>query len=224
MVAPPCPLNQGTCQSTRTSVSRLTLYRRDTSKVANAKPCVVAGSRLSTFSRSKSYIWVCGLLCLTRRVKLIDSWKQDVWSQFANMLTLPGPTFLELHDFNKATTVWDTLHVFLHNFRQLQSWLCVGRLWKATIFCELCADTCSDISNDSESEILESDSDIPTTISSKKSRNFPLVFTHDNKTSTEQEDRKVRVCETTSANRHSTWPQKGSQPVEKRTVSVPEEA
>jgi hypothetical protein len=65
-----------------------------------------------------------------------------------------------------------------------------------TIFCVLCADTCSNVSDNSESEILESDSDVPTTISSKASRHFPLVFTRDSKTSIEEEDRKVRVCGT----------------------------
>src|SRR5215470_9110012 len=69
------------------------------------------------------------------------------------------------------------------------------------ILCELRADTCSDVSDNSESEILESDSDVPTTISSKESRHFPLVFTRVSKTSTEEEDRKVRVCVTMRPNR-----------------------
>jgi hypothetical protein len=69
------------------------------------------------------------------------------------------------------------------------------------ILCELCADTCSDLSDDSESEILESDSDVPTTISRKESRHFPLVFTRDSKTSTGEEDTNVRVCGTMRANR-----------------------
>jgi hypothetical protein len=57
------------------------------------------------------------------------------------------------------------------------------------ILCESWADTCSNVSCNSESEMLESDSDVPTTISSKESRHFPLVFTRDSKTSTEEEDR-----------------------------------
>jgi hypothetical protein len=52
------------------------------------------------------------------------------------------------------------------------------------ILCKLSADKCSDVSDDSESEILESDSDVPTTTSSKESQHFPLVFTRDSKTST----------------------------------------
>jgi hypothetical protein len=69
------------------------------------------------------------------------------------------------------------------------------------ILCELCADTCSHVSDDSESEFLGSDSDVPTTISSKETRYFPLVSTHDSKTRTEEEGRKVRVCGTMRANR-----------------------
>jgi hypothetical protein len=69
------------------------------------------------------------------------------------------------------------------------------------ILYDLCVDTCSDVSDNSESEILESDSDVPTTISSKESRHFPLVFTRDSKTSTEEEDRKVTVCGTMRPNR-----------------------
>jgi hypothetical protein len=113
----------------------LTLYRQDMSKLINAKPCVVVGSRVSTFSCSTLYTCVCGLLCPMYRIEVINSFKQDVWSQFTNTLTLPDPIFLESHDFNKATTVWVTLHIFFHNFRQLQSWLCIGGLWKTTIFC-----------------------------------------------------------------------------------------
>jgi hypothetical protein len=66
---------------------------------------------------------------------------------------------------------------------------------------ELCADTFSDVSDNSDSEISESDSDVPTTISTKESRHFPLVFNRDSKTNTEEEDRKVRVCGTMRPNR-----------------------
>ena len=52
------------------------------------------------------------------------------------------------------------------------------------ILCELYADTRSDVSDDSDSEILESDSDVPTTSSGKQLRPFAIVFTSDSETST----------------------------------------
>jgi hypothetical protein len=45
---------------------------------------------------------------------------------------------------------------------------------KDDILCELHAATCSDVADDSESEILESDSDIPTISSRKQSQPCPL--------------------------------------------------
>jgi hypothetical protein len=42
------------------------------------------------------------------------------------------------------------------------------------ILCELYAATCSDVSDDSESEILESNSDVPTSSSRKQSQPCPL--------------------------------------------------
>jgi hypothetical protein len=47
------------------------------------------------------------------------------------------------------------------------------------ILCELYMDTVSDVSDDGETEIFDSDSDIPTTNFHKQSRPCPLVFTSD---------------------------------------------
>lgn len=49
------------------------------------------------------------------------------------------------------------------------------------ILCELYADTYSD---DCETEILDSDSNVPTTTSRKELQSCPLVFTSESETST----------------------------------------
>jgi len=82
-------------------------------------------------------------------------------SQVTNKHTGHDPLFLELYDCNKGTTHSDTLSVFL----QLQSWFCVGMFCKRTIFCVLYADTRSDVSDYSDNESLDSDSDVHTSSS-----------------------------------------------------------
>jgi len=54
--------------------------------------------------------------------------------------------------------------------------------------CELCADTPSDVSDNSDNEILDSDSDIPTTSSRKELRPSAIVVTSDSETNTEEEE------------------------------------
>ena len=56
------------------------------------------------------------------------------------------------------------------------------------ILCELYADTCSDVSDNSDDEILDKDSDIPTTSSRKQLRPSAVVFTSDSETSTEEKE------------------------------------
>jgi hypothetical protein len=55
--------------------------------------------------------------------------------------------------------------------------------------CELYADTCSDVSDDSEGEFLDSDSDcdVPTSSAHKQFRPPTVVHTSDSDTNTEQE-------------------------------------
>ena len=52
------------------------------------------------------------------------------------------------------------------------------------ILCELYADTCSDVSNDSDNEILDSNSDVPTTSLRKQLQPSAIVFSSDSGTST----------------------------------------
>jgi hypothetical protein len=56
------------------------------------------------------------------------------------------------------------------------------------ILCELYADTLSDVSDNSDNEILYSDSDIPTTSSRKQLWPPALSFTSDTETSIEEEE------------------------------------
>jgi hypothetical protein len=54
--------------------------------------------------------------------------------------------------------------------------------------CELYADTCSDVSDDSEGEFLDSDSDVPTASSHKKFQLPTVVLTSGSDTNTEEEE------------------------------------
>ena len=61
-------------------------------------------------------------------------------------------------------------------------------LKEVNIFYELYADTRFDVSGNSDNEILDSDSDVPTTSSRKQLRPSAIVFTSDSETSTEEEE------------------------------------
>ena len=56
------------------------------------------------------------------------------------------------------------------------------------ILCELYVDTCSDVSDNGENEILDSDSNVPTTSLHKQLRPSAIVFTSNSETSTEEEE------------------------------------
>jgi hypothetical protein len=61
-------------------------------------------------------------------------------------------------------------------------------LKEGDILCELYADTCSDVSNDSEGEFLDSDSDFPTASAHKQLQPPTVVHTSDSDTNTEEEE------------------------------------
>jgi hypothetical protein len=93
-------------------------------------------------------------------------------SQVTNKQTGYDPPFLELLDCNKETTHSDTLSVFL----QLQSWLFAGMFCKRTIFCVSYMQIHVLMSDYSDSESLDSDSDVTTTSSRKHLRSTgPLI-------------------------------------------------
>jgi len=134
--------------------------------------CVVDGSRLSTFSYTTSCDCICQLVWLISRFKVINSLTQDAWVP-SYKHTGHDPLFLELYDCSKGTTHSDTLSFFL----QLQSCLCIGMFCKRMIFCVLYADTRSDVSDYSDNESLDSDSDVPTTSSHDQLRSSTGVLT-----------------------------------------------
>jgi hypothetical protein len=60
-------------------------------------------------------------------------------------------------------------------------------LKEGDILCELYTDTCSDVSEESEGEFLDSDSDVPTDSSHKQFQPPTVVLTSDSDTNTEEE-------------------------------------
>jgi hypothetical protein len=80
-----------------------------------ALPCVVDGSRVSSFSYATSCTCVCQAVLHSYRFKVIDSLMQDVGSQVTNKQSGPDPLFLEPEDCNKETTHSDTLFSFSCN-------------------------------------------------------------------------------------------------------------
>ena len=66
--------------------------------------------------------------------------------------------------------------------------LCRSVLKEDDILCELCVYICSDVSDNTESEILDSDSDVPTTSSHKQLHPSAIVFTGHSETSTKEEE------------------------------------
>jgi hypothetical protein len=108
------------CKDLYTLPSSLTPCRRATQKCVIALTCLVDGSRMSTFSYTKSCTSVCQLVWLTYRFKFIVRSRQDACVSSYNHKTATKRPLIQIHS------------VFL----QLQSWLCVGMFCKRTIFCE----------------------------------------------------------------------------------------
>jgi hypothetical protein len=61
-------------------------------------------------------------------------------------------------------------------------------LKEGDILCELYADTCSDVSDDSEDDFLDSDSDFPAASSHKRFQSPTVVLTSASDTNTEEEE------------------------------------
>ena len=106
-------------------------------------------------------------------------------SQVTNKQTNPDPLFLEPYDCNKETTHSDTL-----SFPSVAI-MAVHRnvLKEDDILCELYLDTCSDVSDYSDNESLDSVSvsDVPTSLR-KQLRSSLIVVTSDSETSTIEEE------------------------------------
>ena len=119
--------------------------------------------------------------CLSCSVSLIVSillipWSRMFGSQVTNMQTLPDPTFLEPYNCNIGTIDWDTLSLFFCHFLQYKPWLCVGVLWKMSIFCVSYMQIHILMSDDCEAEILGSDNVVPTIPPCKQFQSVPYFL------------------------------------------------
>ena len=78
----------------------------------------------------------------------------------------------------------------------MQSWILHSSVLKEEdILCELYADPCSDVSDNSENEILDSDSNVPTTSLRKQLWPSAIVFTSNIATTTEEEESEPESCD-----------------------------
>jgi hypothetical protein len=118
-------------------------------------PCIVSRSRIPMFSHTVFYRCNSQLFCITYPVKIINTFKQGVW--ISSYKHADPSWLLELYNFNKATLDWNTRSVFFHHFLQYKPWLCLGVLWKMSIFCVSCFQLHILISDDCEAEILCND-------------------------------------------------------------------
>jgi hypothetical protein len=66
--------------------------------------------------------------------RLSTPWSRKIESQVTKAFTLSYPTFLDPRDWNNVTRGSDPLAVSFHHFLYQKSWLCVGVLWKKTMF------------------------------------------------------------------------------------------
>ena len=148
----------------KTHVHILTHCRRATQKCVIGSPCIVGGSHISAFSYTTSCTCVCKRVWLTNCFKVIDSMMQDACVSSYKQTERSWPPIF------RTIRLQQSDHSFRHSlsFLQLPSWLCVGMFCKRTIFCVLYADTCSDLSDYSDNESLDSDSGVPTTSSHKQ--------------------------------------------------------
>jgi len=95
-----------------------------------AIPCVVDGSRISSFSYMMSCTCVCQLVCLTFHFKVIDSLMQDSWVTIYKQTDWSWPPVF------RTIRLQQRDHSFRYSvFLQLQSRLCIGMFCKRTIFC-----------------------------------------------------------------------------------------
>ena len=112
-------------------------------------------------------------------------------SQVTNKQTATDPLLLEPFACNKETIHSDTLCCLSYLPSVAVVTLCRSVLKEDDILCGLCADACSDVSDNSDNEILDSDSDVPTTSSRKQLPSSAIVVTSDSETSTEEEESSV---------------------------------
>ena len=129
-----------------------------------ALPCVLDESCISTFLYTMFYTWFSQLPWFIHCSRLLTAWSSMFWSQITNTQTLPNPKFLEPYNCNKVTIDSDTLFPSYLSSVGLMA-LCRSVMGDDGILYEVYEDTYSD---EHETEILDGDSDVPTTSSHKQ--------------------------------------------------------
>jgi len=130
-----------------------------------ALPRVFEMSRLSVFSYTTPCMCICQVVWLTCRFKVINSLMQDAWvSSYKQTDRFWPPIF-------RTTRQQQMDHPFRYslNFPSVAIMAsCWNVLQEDDILCELCAGTCSDVSDYSDNENVDSDRDVPTASSHKQ--------------------------------------------------------
>ena len=131
-----------------------------------AIPCIVDGSRISSFSDATSCTCVCQLVWLNFRFKFIDSLMQDAWvSSYKQTDRSWPPIFrtvrLHIDHYFRYSLCFPSVAIMVLRRNVLE---------EEDILCELYVNTRSDVSDNSDNENLDSDSDVPTTSSRKQLR------------------------------------------------------
>jgi len=132
-----------------------------------ALPCFFDGSHLSTFSYASSCTCLYQLVLLTYCFKFIDSLMQGAWVSSYKQTDHFWPpifrtTMLQQRDLSfRYSFCFPSIAIMgLHR----------NVLQEDDILCELYVDICSDVSDYSDNESLDSDSDFPATSSRKHLR------------------------------------------------------
>jgi len=153
-----------------------------------AIPCVVDGSLISTFYYTMSCTCVCQLVCLNFHFKVMDSLMQDAWVSSYKQTDWSWPPIFRTirlqqrdHSF-RYSVCFPSVAVMALRRNVLQ---------EDDIMCVLYVDTRSDVSDCSDNESLDSDSDsdVSTNSSHKQLWSAVVAVTGDGETSKRDEER-----------------------------------
>ena len=169
------------------NIFMLTLCHQVRYKDMIAIPCIIDGSHISMFSYTTSCTYVCQLVWLTYCLKVIEGLMQDVW------VSTYKQTDCSWHPIFRTIRLQQRDHWFrypsdlFYNFLQLRLWLCIGVFWKMIFWVSYMQIHVLMPVMIRDNEILDSDSDVPTTSVHKQLWPCAIVFSSDNETSTEEE-------------------------------------
>jgi hypothetical protein len=152
-------------KNTSFQVLFLTHCCRVTQNDVIALPCIVDRSCISTCSYMTSCTCICQLVWLTFCFKVIDSLMQNAWVSSYKQTDWSWPPIF------RTIRLQQRDHSFTYSLCSPSVAIMALRrnvLQEDNILCELYADTRSDVSDYSENESLDNDSDVPTTSSHKQ--------------------------------------------------------